>query len=308
VELLVVIAIIGILIALLLPAVQAAREAARRSQCSNNLKQLGLGLLNFEAAHQKLPTADTGPEYGRTNWLPPILPFLEQGNLVADYDLAIDWWEPPNRTIAAQPLTVALCPSTPNPLRFEDKPSGGTTKRGACGDYFAPAGVHPDINAELPADRRFNGTVGDSNLKGVLHWHETSNPSNRLADIIDGASNTILLGECAGREDVWRGRVMTPVNYGSPPARARGGAWASTDNAYGIGQRETWHGGLGGVIPGRVGINNSNEWGHCFYSLHPGGANFLFADGSIRLLSETTDLYLLGAQVTRAGGEVAQGL
>lgn len=91
------------------------------------------------------------------------------------------------------------------------------------------------------------------------------------------------MGECAGREDVWRRNFKYPVKYtGSPRVRARGGAWATTDNAYEIGQTKAWDAAFG-PIPGQIGINNSNERGHCFYSFHPPGANFAFADGSVRL-------------------------
>jgi prepilin-type processing-associated H-X9-DG protein len=96
---------------------------------------------------------------------------------------------------------------------------------------------------------------------------------------------------------------MYPVNYtGIPRIRARGGAWATTDNAYMIGQRLPWHASFG-PIPGEIRINNSNEWGHCFYSFHPGGANFAFADGSLRFLSESTPLHELAWLVTRNNGE-----
>ena len=125
-----------------------------------------------------------------------------------------------------------------------------------------------------------------------------------MADIFDGTSTTIMIGECAGREDVWRQGKFTPVNYIGPiRARARGGAWATTDNPYQIGQLNPWHASLG-PIPGTVAINNSNEWGHCFYSFHVGGAHFAMADGSIRFLSESTDLALLARLTTRAGREV----
>jgi prepilin-type processing-associated H-X9-DG protein len=95
------------------------------------------------------------------------------------------------------------------------------------------------------------------------------------------------------------------VDYtGSPRVRARGGAWATTDNPYDIGQLKAWHASFD-PIPGAVSINNSNEWGHCFYSFH-NGANFVFADGSVRLLSEETNLRTLAELVTRANGEVSK--
>jgi prepilin-type N-terminal cleavage/methylation domain-containing protein/prepilin-type processing-associated H-X9-DG protein len=304
VELLVVIAIIGILVALLLPAIQAAREAARRTQCINNLKQLALGFHNFENAQRSYPLAyikPPAPAHGRNNWAPFVLPFVEEQNLIAGYDLNEDWWREPNRTIAQVHLPIVRCPSTPDQIRFQDKPeSTPPNKRGACGDYFTPAGVHRDINLVLPAEQQFADVV---DLRGVICWQSETNRRNRVADIVDGASHSVMLGECAGREDVWRGRTKLPVDYtGSPRVRARGGAWATTDNPYEIGQRNPWDESLG-VIPGTVGINNSNEWGHCFYSFHDGSANFAFADGSVQTLSEQLDLRVLAELVTRAGRE-----
>jgi prepilin-type processing-associated H-X9-DG protein len=305
VELLVVIAIIGMLVALLLPAVQAAREAARRGQCQNNLKQLGLAFLNFESSRRALPFATyksvASATTGANNWAPHILPFLEQGNVVAGYDVNQDWWRDPNRIIAQRPLSILLCPSTPDQSRVQDKPeSTPPNKTGACGDYFVPTGVDPAINASLPPADAF---PAGADLLGVIADRIEGNPANKLATITDGASNTIMVGECAGREDVWRGREFFPVDYtGSPRVRARGGAWATTDNPYDIGQQKPWHTSFG-PIPGPVAINNSNEWGHCFYSFH-NGANFVFADGSVRLLAEDTNLRTLAELVTRAGGEI----
>jgi len=127
--------------------------------------------------------------------------------------------------------------------------------------------------------------------------------------IADGTSNTFLFAECAGREDVWRGRIMTPAQTDTSlpnVARARGGAWATNDNPYEIGQRVQWP---SGTIPATVAmvINSSNEWGFLFYSFHDGGANFAFADGSIRFIRESTPLRTVGALSTRAGGEVVGG-
>ena len=307
VELLVVIAIIGVLVALLLPAVQAAREAARRSQCLNNFKQVSLAFLNYESGKKELPLPTYGrdpsaPELGINNWAPHILPYIEQGNLIAGYDVKVDWWREPNRAIVQNPVAVLTCPSTPNPDRMQDKPeSSPPNKTGACGDYFVPTGVHTDINNSLTAAEQF---PEGADLQGVIAAKSDFNTANELKLVTDGTSNSILLGECAGREDVWRGREFFPVDYtGTPRVRARGGAWATTDNPYDIGQRKAWHASFD-PIPGEVAINNSNEWGHCFYSFHSGGSNFGFADGSVRFLSEEMNLRTLAELVTRANAEI----
>jgi prepilin-type N-terminal cleavage/methylation domain-containing protein/prepilin-type processing-associated H-X9-DG protein len=308
VELLVVIAIIGALVALLLPAVQAARESSRRSSCANNFRQLGLALLNYESAKRELPLAiqpaDATGE-GLNNWAPFILPYLEQGNVIAGYDLKVNWWEDPNRSHVQTHLAVLLCPSTPDQFRVQDKPeTTPPNKTGACGDYFAVAGVHPDVNNSLAEADRF---PAGSDLVGAIGFQTDVNPRNKVSAITDGISNTVTFGECAGREDVYRGRTLYPVDYtGSPRVRARGGAWATSDNAYEIGQSKPWHASFG-AIPGDPRINNSNEWGHAFYSFHD-GANFAFADGSVHFLAEATELKALAELSTRAGGEIPRAL
>jgi prepilin-type N-terminal cleavage/methylation domain-containing protein/prepilin-type processing-associated H-X9-DG protein len=303
IELLVVIAIISLLMALLLPAVQKVRAAADRMICASNMRQVVIAFHHFHLDYTRFPLAYTDNTSSEPwqNWAPYILPYMEEQNLIKGYDTRTPWWQGQNRDVVIRRLKILQCPSTPDPDRIQDKPeTTPPNKTGACGDYFTPTGVHPDINLSLPPERQFDV---NADLRGVICWFAANNKTNRFADIRDGTSHSILLGESAGREDVYRGRQRFPVNYTGPVRiRARGGAWATTDNGYMIGERKPWHASFS-IIPAPVKINNSNEWGHCFYSFHPYGANFAFTDGSVRFLSEDTNLWLLGAFVTRNGGE-----
>jgi prepilin-type processing-associated H-X9-DG protein len=269
----------------------------------NNLKQIALAIHNYESAHKQFPPTyvDTGTLPPGHGWGPFVVPYLEQDSLIGDFDVNVEWWRPPNRMIVAMQLSTMQCPATNDQNRVQDKPeSPPPNKTGACGDYFPPTGVHADINNALPSTQQ----LPTADLRGVIAWIDPTNRSNRPADVLDGLSRTILFGECAGREDVWRRRIKTPVDFTSTPrVRARGGAWATPDNPYTLGQRVAWDPAFG-PIPGPIRINNSNEWGHCFYSFHPGGANCAFADGSVRWLTENTSLWIVAALVTRAGGEV----
>jgi len=356
-------AIIGLLVAMLLPAVQSAREAAKRSSCQNNLKQIVMAMHNFETAHTHLPFAKRVESDGAArSWAPDILPYLEQSNMVTgvNYNLDQDWWRTvsgmipdpanpgsfiPDPSGAAVPngitvqkfIEVLMCPSTAVPKRtqFKSDPAVGH-KIGACGDYFTPEGVHSAILGELPTNLPLGaaipgfpaGTTATSNLvvAGVLHpygsgalpsWVTTIDGDPRvtiaknalrhprLAAVTDGTSNTIMIGESAGREDVWRGRSMTPANAEKSAAncaRARGGAWATNDNSYAIGQRINWCS-SSATVPGKMQINNSNEWGHLYYSFHVDGANFGFADASVRFISDDVPLWVLASLTTRAGAE-----
>jgi len=308
IELLVAIAIIAILIGLLLPAVQKVRSAAARMSCQNNMKQVALGIHSYESANGRLPHSKRGSTPQRS-WAPDVLPYLEQANLVSNvgYNSDENWWRSttdagvpiPNSATVQTHLKIFNCPGTPNQNRTQNKTETPPeqNKIGACGDYFVVEGVNAAINADL-------GTpVYATAMKGMMMPHPEA---ATIPSTTDGTSNTILLGECAGREDVWRGRATTPAqtNTALPnPARARGGAWASNDNPYAIGGRAQWPGGT--IPPGvPMKINASNEWGFNFYSFHDGGANFAFGDGSVRFLSESTPLPNIAAMATRDGGEV----
>ena len=284
-ELLVVIAIIAVLIGLLLPAVQKVREAASRIKCQNNLKQLGLALHNFHDTRGKFPPGQVRgplPEAGVTNavnhgWGPFILPFIEQQPLHDRYRWDVSIGNALNREVVSTQLSIFQCPSA-EPNRFY---TAGPSGMGACGDY-APTWYVDSILAE----RGLIDPLG--NYQGVLQ----PNHMTRLIEITDGTSQTILLAEDAGRPRRWR------AGRPGPDQTVEGGGWAAVNSGI-ILQGSTPD---GTMRPGPCAINCTNE--RQVYSFHPGGANAVFADGSVHFLKETINIRVLAGLVTRAGGEV----
>ena len=213
IELLVVIAIIAILIGLLLPAVQKVRESAARISCTNNLKQVGLGLYNYESAFRSFPTS-TRPAVGpRVSWTISLLPYIEQGNLGRSYDVTQNWDAPANLPLTSTPIKIFQCPSAPQPNRLDGDPQPPAVWAPivAVTDYAAVTGVDPTLAALYPGQIQA--------LPGILIRNDVAT----IAAVTDGLSNTIMLAESAGRPQVYRhGKA-----FGSPPAeRVNGGGWA----------------------------------------------------------------------------------
>jgi prepilin-type N-terminal cleavage/methylation domain-containing protein/prepilin-type processing-associated H-X9-DG protein len=290
IELLVVIAIIGVLIALLLPAVQKVREAANRTQCTNNLKNGGLALHNFESANGHFPPGEVNGPYPPAGvtarvshgcW-PFLLPYLEQQALFQQYLWDLNWNDPANQPVVTTQLKILQCPSAePNRVGsgFSGQPGPG-----ACTDY-APVG---SVTSGL-ATMGLIDPVG--NYSGAL----PTNFMARFSDITDGTCETLLVAEQAGRPQLWRAGREIADGFSS------GGPWASPPNTLGVfGSTAD-----GVTVPGPCAINCTNYTN--IYSFHPGGANALFVDGSVHFLNAATDIRILARLVTRAGGEVVSG-
>jgi prepilin-type N-terminal cleavage/methylation domain-containing protein len=288
IELLVVIAIIAVLIGLLLPAVQKVREAANRTSCANNLKQLGLALHQFENTHGKFPPSSVLgplPEAGvpadiQHGWGPFVLSYIEQKALADQYHWDLSGNHPLNQLVSAAQLRIMQCPSA-EPDRFYTW-TGDYNTKGACADY-APTRA---VAAKL-ADLGLVDSVG--NFFGVMG---KVNFMARQRDITDGTSNTILIAECAGRPRQWR------VGQAGPDQLIVGGPWngpvaplivqgASFDGTKHLG-------------PCALNCTNDGE----LYSFHPGGASTVFADGAVHFLRAGLDIRILARLITRAGGEV----
>ena len=290
-ELLVVIAVIGVLMALLLPAVQRVRESANRMACVNNLKQIGLAMHQHHDAYGVFPPAFAQAPFtvpqgkigqGGHGTFPFLLPYLEQQALADVYIWQKRSQGPENQPVATRQLSVLQCPSA-EPNRWvtavEDPKNYSYGGRGACGDY----GGVVEIDIGL-VNLGLVDTAPD--YDGVL----TLNYLASFADITDGASQTILITECAGRPVRWQ--AGKPVSG----AYSFGGAWVGGTVTLGKGSSPD-----GTTKPGPCAINCTND--QEVYSFHPGGANAVFADGAVRFLKADIDIRIFARLVTRAGRE-----
>jgi prepilin-type N-terminal cleavage/methylation domain-containing protein len=272
VELLVVIAIIGVMVGLLLPAVQAAREAARRMSCSNNLAQLGLAMHNFEFAMEHLPSGVINPDGPirsepvghHVSYLVQLLRYVEQQGIADNFEIEEGAYAEVNAAARARVINTFLCPSSAWAMNNDNS--------AALTNY---AGCHHHDEAAIAADNT-----------GLLFL----NSKVRYGDIYDGSSNTILIGE------------MLPYSNslgwvsGTRATLRNTGTLINAKNGQGRGQRDR-------DLPEDV----DPLWVSGFASNHPGGAQFCLADGSIRFLSESIDTELFRNLGNRADGAMMGG-
>jgi len=296
IELLVVIAIIAVLISLLLPAVQQAREAARRTQCKNNLKQLGLAMNNFHASYDHFPTSITKP--ATQYWGAQLLSYIDQNPLANLYNINADYNAPENAAAGAYPLSFMLCPSTPGGVKMDLKVPQANGIPYAVADYTGVSSAHSSFwsGTSPPVT-----TPEPGNTDGLFAGNSNTGPK-RMRDVTDGTSNTVMFVECAGRPQIWKSSGMVPGS-GEATSSASNyvmlGAWVATNLSY-----IRPYNGDGNTSPAPVtcAINCNNKYS--IFSFHTGMATVGFVDGSVRNLSQNISAQVLAGLLTIQGSEI----
>lgn len=286
VELLVVIAIIGTLVALLLPAIQAARETGRRCVCKNNLRQIGIAALNYHDQRKHLPPPKIGPkqfnELGGT--LMALLPYVEEANLYAQIDIAKTVTDAVNEPMTSRPLSLYLCPSMALPREVPDP---------TCNEKLGPGSYMISTRTDYKNFHLLDGAFANPSADGSY--------SLGLEDITDGSSKTILAGETNYGHASWI--------WADCPGRVGTIMWGDQTWAQGYWALAWGH--MSAALPHLY--NNQNvfdvKWSpRTFRSDHAGGVFFVFLDGSVHFLPDSADPLVRNALVTRAGGETADDL
>ncbi len=323
VELLVVIAIIGMLIGLLLPAVNSAREAGRRMQCQNNLKQLVLACHTFENESRVLPLLYSSST--QLGWITQILPYLELQSLSKQYNRGQPWFDASNAAAVSQRISTLECPSSPVPHIYTATDPGFagqsasplTTFTVASTDYFAICGASSTTTVKAPSTIPpgyfyvYPNAPSSTDLSGAFGPQSTTPTPYQLAKITDGTSNTVMISEMSGRPWLYLagGRQVPVANFPSyvsassedvntdMPLDYGWGAWAHNNN-FSVG---TWSSD-GTMQGGPNAINCSNYRG--VFSFHSAGAYGGFADGSVRLLASGMSPALFFALVTARAGDI----
>jgi prepilin-type N-terminal cleavage/methylation domain-containing protein/prepilin-type processing-associated H-X9-DG protein len=315
VELLVVIAIIGVLVAMLLPAIQAAREAARRAQCINNLKQMTIATINYENAHKqlfKITTWNDGnadvnsPDHG---FHIHLLPFMEYQQVYDQYhfqvnNIGVKWSNFANRTATRTDIPEFLCPSAPAISERSLENKTRDTQSGYA-DFSIDGRVAPTavcVLQAIPVKPRkdwsglFTGEPQFANFENGCPSGPLQGQSGvtKFKQCIDGLSHTIVYSPDAGRPDYYEdGHPKYDPSLLDSDGTYKdwtGSRWASTDS-------EFWSHNICAGGNSMINCNNDNE----IYSFHVGGGNFSFADGSVHFLSDNLDIEVQISLITRAG-------
>ncbi|MBS0260509.1 MAG: DUF1559 domain-containing protein [Planctomycetes bacterium] len=320
IELLVVIAIIAVLVSLLLPAVQQAREAARRSQCQNNLKQLGLALLNYESKFRCYPPSRINlspPAVATTyqqSWTVMVLAELDQGPMYNLYNANANWFDSVNYPVTTTKLPVFLCPSSPD-QRDVPTPALYTALGVTAGQPVFGYTDYGTLNAVRNAFLVTAGYASIAPAKEVMGALDRG-PAIKVAQIVDGTSNTIMLGEDAGRPFQYiSGKPGNNPRVGNvafgTPFTADGWGWADINGGFSVDgadpdgqQSNTSSKGVITLPPmgARCAINCTND--SEMYSMHVGGAYSLFCDGSVHFLNSTISNATFVALATRNSRDI----
>ncbi len=328
IELLVVIAIIAVLIALLLPAVQAAREGARRAQCTNNLKQIGLAIAGYESAigcivpgyisspaalsQNGVPgynpdpfTLDNGPGWG---WLAMLLPYAEQVPLSSATNFNLPTWVAANSTVVTVEINVFLCPSANNPTTTCMMVDLNKNLLPVANQYFARANYQYNMGwndtSIQPPNTNYDDPVKGCN--GPIY----RNSRVPYAGVTDGLSNTVFASEKTPylADASWVGIIPGYRHFAYNAFASAGTGGAGVDFDY-PGAILASHSGPSLYESPQVIHPPNSPLGHTdeFYSLHPGGANVLMGDGSVRFIKQSINLLAWQAMSSRAVGEVISG-
>jgi prepilin-type processing-associated H-X9-DG protein len=297
-EFVVVLAILSVLAGLLVPGVVKLREASHRARCANNLRRIGEACNGFENAYGFYPSSikELGPQ---RSWAMQVLPWIGQEELARLYDYKNPWYDPANAEAVKRQVLLFYCPSSP----YDPRTASGTAKikttdpqgdrvvvraafeDAACTDYAVMHQVKRDAFARDFVDKAGPGLLAEDLFP-------------RRTDVPDGLANTLMVVEAAGRPDEWMGGRLT--RHDVKPADA---VLASRDNDFSLRgftldpATQTYS----NAHSGPCAVNCSNVEG--VYGFHPGGAQAVFGDGSVRFLRQTLSTRLLARLVTRAGGE-----
>ncbi|WP_020472800.1 DUF1559 domain-containing protein [Zavarzinella formosa] len=313
IELLVVIAIIAILIGLLLPAVQKIREAANRMKCSNNLKQMGLALHNYESSNGGLPPVaitsvadytppDPAPQpanQGAKSVFALLLPYMEQDNLNNLFDQTSDWRQlGQNRTASGTKVNIFICPSAAggaDRIRTVTLSGfGGGSVDGRISDYRAPARIRSSVAAS-------------GGVPAGYQCFLQPNITTAFSAVSDGTSNTLAMSESAGNPAWYIMGKLNPAASGNVPAA---GVWADHqtgmvfDGCDPANPGDTATATTSSNAAARtkaMNCTNNTE----FYSFHTGGCNSLMGDGSVRFIRDSITITSMVALLTRANGEIS---